>query len=133
VADYTAKRIDDMEAVVGGGFVRARSELGVSSFGMQVLRFPPNADRYPEHDHTHDGQEEVYVVLDGRGEIEIDGERVTLEPGVMVRVGPSARRKIATGDEAMMLLALGGVPGKPYETKRIHEVGEPDPLARPEG
>ena len=47
--DYTAKRIDDMEAIFGGGFRKARSELGVTSFGMQVLDFPPNADQYPEH------------------------------------------------------------------------------------
>jgi mannose-6-phosphate isomerase-like protein (cupin superfamily) len=128
MADYTAKRIDEMEAVFGGGFVRARAELGVTSFGMQVLNFPPNADRHPEHDHAEEGQEEVYVVLSGRGEIVIDGERVALEPEVMVRVGPAARRRITTGDEPMRLLALGGFPGRAYESKSISELGEPDPL-----
>ena len=131
MSDYTIKHIDDMEAIFGGGFVRARAELGVSSFGMQVLNFPPNADRHPEHDHAEEGQEEVYVVMSGRGTIAIDGERVDLEPGVCVRVGPSARRKITTGDEPMRLLALGGFPGRPYESWPISELGEPDPLAQP--
>jgi mannose-6-phosphate isomerase-like protein (cupin superfamily) len=133
MGDYTAKRIDDMEAVFGGGFKRARAELGVGSFGMQVLDFPANADRYPEHDHAEEGQEEVFVPLAGRGELQVDGESVVLEPGMMVRVGPAARRKITTGDATLRLLALGGVPGKAYETKEVSELGAPDPLAQSRG
>jgi hypothetical protein len=41
--DYTAKRIGDMEAIYRGNFFRARAELGVESFGMQVIDMPPNA------------------------------------------------------------------------------------------
>ena len=133
MADFTAKRIDDMEAVFGGGFVRARAELGVTSFGMQVLRFPPNADAYPEHDHAEEGQEEVFVPLAGSGELDVDGDQVVLEPGMMVRVGPAARRRISTSDQPLRLLALGGVPGRPYEGKEISELGAPDPLAQTQG
>ena len=127
--DYTAKRIGDMEAVFRGGFRKARAELGVTSFGLQVLEFPPNAERYPEHDHAADGQEEVYVVLSGAGEIEVDGERIALGPETMVRVGPSAKRKLWTADHPMRLLAIGGIPGRAYEIKQFTELGEPDPLA----
>jgi mannose-6-phosphate isomerase-like protein (cupin superfamily) len=130
VADCTVKRIDEMEAVFGGGFKRARAEMGVESFGMQVLDFPPNADAHPEHDHSERGAEEVYVPLSGRGEMKVDGEPISLEPGMMVRVGPAARRKIWTGDEPMRLLALGGVPGKVYEAPDVTQLGAPDPLAQ---
>src|SRR5436190_323196 len=50
---YTYKRIDDMEASFQGAFKKVRAELGVSSFGIQVLDLPPNLDAYPEHDHAH--------------------------------------------------------------------------------
>ena len=130
MAAYTVKRIDEMEAVFGGAFKRARAELGVESFGMQVLDFPPNADQYPEHDHGEDGQEEVYVVLRGTGEIEVAGERHGLDPETMVRVGPGVTRKITTGDEPMRLLALGGCAGKPYEAPDVSQLGAPDPLAQ---
>ena len=70
MADYTAKKIDDMEAICGGGFKRARAELGVESFGMQVIDMPPGYDDYPEHDHAETGQEEVYLVLRGSAEVE---------------------------------------------------------------
>jgi mannose-6-phosphate isomerase-like protein (cupin superfamily) len=129
MADYAVKRIDDMEAIYRGGFKRARAELGASSFGMQVIDMPANATLYPEHDHGHDGQEEVYVVLRGSGEIELDGQRVPIDPDTIVRVGPSTRRKLWPGDDGMRVLALGGVPGKAYEAASITELGEPDPMA----
>ena len=42
MSDYTAKQVQDMEAGFGGGFVKVRAELGVSSFCMQVIQMPPN-------------------------------------------------------------------------------------------
>lgn len=130
MAAYAVKQIEDMEAIYRGGFKRARAELGVESFGLQVLDFPPNTDRYPEHDHANDGQEEVYVPVSGRGEIDIDGERHALEPGVMVRVGSGVNRKLLTGDEPMRVIAIGGTPGKVYEPSELSQLGVPDPLAQ---
>lgn len=129
MADYTAIRIDDMEAVYGGAFKKARAALGVGSFGMAVEDFPPNADQYPEHDHAHDGQEEVFLVLRGSADAEIDGERVHLDPETVLRVGPGAKRRFVAGAEGCRLLALGGVPGKAYEAPQFSELGAPDPLA----
>ena len=83
MADYTAKKIDDMEAIYGGAFFRARASLGASSFGLAVFDLPPNFDAYPEHDHSEDGQEEVYLALSGSAEIDIegDGDARHLDPG----------------------------------------------------
>src|SRR3954471_21368339 len=104
--DYTAKSFDDMEAIFGGFFLRTRAELGVTSFGMQILNFPPNSgDAYPNHDHSESGQEEVYIVLDGAADFDIDGERVHLEPKTALRVGPATKRKISTTDQAAQILA----------------------------
>jgi hypothetical protein len=129
MADYTVQRIDEIEAMAGGGMRRARSALGVTSFGMQVLELPANLERYPEHDHAEAGMEEVYVVLRGGGEIEIDGERVPLDTETIIRVGPEAKRKIWPGPDGMRALALGGVPERAYEVRKFTEVGQPDPFA----
>jgi hypothetical protein len=125
--DFTISPIDDMEAVVFGSFKRARAVLGVESFGMQVIDLPPNAELYPEHDHAESGQEEVFVVLRGGGEIEVDGERLALNPDTMIRVGPQPKRKIWPGSEGMRVLALGGCPGKLYEAPDVTKLGAPDP------
>ena len=127
MADFTVKRIDDMEAVVGGSFKRARAELGASAFGMQVIDMPPNIDLYPEHDHAEDGQEEVYMVLRGSGEIEIDGERHRLDPETMVRVAAGTKRKVYTGDDPIRMVIVGGVPGQAYEAPEVSELGAADP------
>ena len=129
MADVTVKRVEEFEAIFGGGMRRARSGLGVRSFGMQVEDFPPNATQYPEHDHTQDGQEEVYTALRGEAILQVGGEEYLLEPGVFVRVGPGERRKILTRDEGAQVLAIGGVPGKAYEPPEFTDEGAPDPLA----
>src|SRR5215210_538134 len=107
MADYTVKKIDELEAVFGGAFKRARAELGVNSFGMQILDMPPNLDQYPEHDHADSGQEEVFVILRGSAEIDVEGERIALDPETLIRVGAGDKRKILPGDKGVRLLALG--------------------------
>ncbi len=122
MADYTAKHINDMEAAYGGGFIKARAELGVTSFGMQIIRMPAGYDGYPEHDHSEDGQEEVYLALDGSGWIDIDGERVDLEKDVLVRIASGTKRKVHSGPEGLKMLVLGGCPGKAYEVAAFSEL-----------
>lgn len=122
MADYTAKQIDEMEAAFGGGMKKARAELGVQSFGMQVIDLPPNYADYPEHDHESTGQEEVYSVLRGAGTIEVEGERLELTPDVLMRVGPKAKRKVYAGPEGMRMLVLGGTPGAAYEIAEFTEL-----------
>lgn len=130
MAEFAVKRIDDMEAIYGGAFKRARAELGIESFGIQVIDMPANADQYPEHDHSDDGQEEVYIALSGGCEIEIDGERFPLDPETMVRVSSGTKRKLWPGDEGLRVLIIGGTPGSAYEAPDVTKLGEPDPLAQ---
>jgi mannose-6-phosphate isomerase-like protein (cupin superfamily) len=130
VADYTAVTIDEVEAIYRGAFKRARAALGVTAFGMQVIDIPPNVTGYPEHDHSEDGQEEVYVTLQGGGQIDVQGELVRLDRNTLVRVGPGTRRKVYPGDEGIRILVIGGVPGAAYEAPAVTELGAPDPTAR---
>jgi mannose-6-phosphate isomerase-like protein (cupin superfamily) len=123
MSDYTAKRISDMEAGFGGGFVKARAELGVTAFGMQVIQLPPDYADYPEHDHDESGQEEVFSVLAGSGWMDIGGERVELDGETLVRVGPETRRKVHAGPQGIRMLVLGGCPGEPYKIVPSTELG----------
>jgi mannose-6-phosphate isomerase-like protein (cupin superfamily) len=122
MSGYTVKRIDEMETTFGGAMRLARAELGVTSFGIQVEEFPPNFDQYPEHSHDQDGQEEVYVVLGGSAEIEIEGSRIPLDPETIVRVGPGVTRRIFPGPDGLRLLAVGGVPGAVYKVPDFSKI-----------
>jgi mannose-6-phosphate isomerase-like protein (cupin superfamily) len=122
MSNYTAKRISDMEAAFSGGLVKARAELGVTSFGLQIVRLPADYKDYPEHDHEKDGQEEVYIAISGSGYIDIEGERVDLTPDMLVRVAAGTKRKLYPGPDGLQLIALGGVPGKAYEVAEFTEL-----------
>ena len=129
MSTHAVKKIDEMEGIYGGAFKRARAELGVESFGMQIIDMPPNYDGYPEHDHSEDGQEEVYFTLRGAGEIEIEGERYPLDEDHVAKVGPGIKRKVWPGDDGIRILVLGGKVGEAYEAPDITKLGEPDPMA----
>jgi hypothetical protein len=131
MAEYAVKHIDEMEAVYGGLFKRARAELGVTSFGMAVIDLPPNFDQYPTHDHAGDGQEEVFVALRGGGEIEVDGgERLPFDADHIVRVASGTDRKVLPGEHGVRMLVIGGTPGALYEAPDNSLLGAPDPLAQ---
>ena len=132
MADVTHKNVDELEAIEGVlegvRFVKAADSLGVTSFGMSIIDMKPGAAGSPEHDHSEEGigaemfakrphqlgREEVYVAIRGSGTVEIDGEPFPLDPDHVVRIGPTARRKVTLGLEGLRLLALGGIPGRPY-------------------
>jgi len=124
MADVTVKKFDDLESYQGpagrpsGGFLYAGKGLGVTAWGMNALRLPPSWPDYPDHDHKSDGQEEVYVVLEGSATLEAGGETWDLRPGTLARVGAGQKRKIRPGSKGATILALGGTPGKAYEPRR---------------
>jgi uncharacterized cupin superfamily protein len=127
VPDVTVKRLEEFEAIFGGGFLRARAGLGVTSFGLAVMNLPPDFDFYPEHTHEHDRQEEVYTVLEGRADLIVGEEEHVLEPGVWARVGAGESRRIVTGEQGAQVLAIGATPGEVYQPPEFTEEGAPDP------
>ena len=113
-----------------GRRVRARASLGASAFGMQVHRLPPeSADAYPEHDHRFDGQEEIYLLLEGTAALHLPGRVVDAD--TFVRVGPGTRRRLRTGADGARVLVIGGVPGAAYEPAENSVLGGPEVLPDP--
>ena len=123
MSDVTVKRIEELasyegaHAVEGMRFRYAAKQLGVSAWGMNVIEIDAGCEKYPDHDHAKDGQEEVYVVLRGAATLRAEGREWKVETGAIVRVGPQQKRKFVPGPEGVTLLALGGVPGKAYPAK----------------
>jgi glyoxylate utilization-related uncharacterized protein len=115
MADVQVKRFDELPSYADQGqFVFAGKGLGISSFGINVLRLPAGWADYPEHDETKTGQEEVYVVTAGSATLHAAGTTWNLTPGSIARVGPAEKRKIVPGPEGATIVALGGTPGKAY-------------------
>ena len=88
-------------------FQRLRAELGLSTFGLNLLRLRPGQG---SRIHRHERQEEAYLVLEGVLTLEIDGEGTReLSKGDLARVAPDVRRQLSnrTADR-LYVLAMGG-------------------------
>jgi uncharacterized cupin superfamily protein len=88
-------------------FQRLRAELGVSTFGVNLIRLAPGQRG---RIHRHERQEEVYVVLEGELTLLLaDDVTHVLGHGGAARVAPEVRRQLVNrGRERLVLLALGG-------------------------
>ena len=86
-------------------FVRLREQLGVSSFGLNLILMQPGARG---RIHKHAKQEEVYLVLEGTLSLAIEGEERDLGVGELVRVAPEVRRQLINrGPGRLAILAMG--------------------------
>ncbi|MFC7057189.1 cupin domain-containing protein [Halovenus salina] len=81
-----------------------RTELGCENLGFTVLDAGEGWDGM-EHDHAEDGQEEVYLLVDGSGVLTVEGDEIDLEPGEAVRVDADASRQLTFGEESTMVIA----------------------------
>jgi mannose-6-phosphate isomerase-like protein (cupin superfamily) len=133
-ADYTVRRVEEMERAFSGVLIRVRAELGVTSFGLGIIELPPDSgDMYPEHDHSHNGQEEVYILLEGSAHLVLPGETVALDREVYVRVGATTRRRVRSGPTGARLLVMGASPNQVYEPQANSELGAPDTVSEAVG
>jgi uncharacterized cupin superfamily protein len=101
--DITATSLD---RDTGERFQALRRELGITSFGMNLIVLEPG-QRGRIHAHEH--QEEVYLVLQGELTLLVEGLEHVLRQDHLACVAPRRRRQILNaGPEHLVLLALGG-------------------------
>jgi uncharacterized cupin superfamily protein len=123
MSDVQVKGIEEVDpysgpnALEGIKFRTVGRALGVSAWGLSVIELAPGASEYPEHDHAAEGQEEVYFVVRGWATLRTGEHERRIEEGSFVRVGPAERRKWIPGDSGVVLIAMGGTPGKAYEAR----------------
>lgn len=55
--------------------------------------------------HSHKSNEEIYVILSGKGSAVIDGEAVELSAGDWIRISPSAKRQFSAASDSAVSFA----------------------------
>ena len=60
--------------------------------------------------HHHATSEEIYFVLEGAGEMEVDGERAHVEAGAAILIPPGAWHQIRAGDAPLRFLCCCSPP-----------------------
>src|SRR5262245_53941174 len=109
-ANWQVAHLGDIER--RGTDIPVREHLGIQAFGINAYEAGEDGTLIGEHDEGGTGQQELYIVLDGKATFEIDGETVEAPAGTFVSVGPESKRK-ATGEGTV--LAIGATPGQAYE------------------
>ena len=99
-------------------YIRLRRTLDIGAFGASAsYQAKAGDDVVGEHDELGpgaDGQEELYVVVQGSATFTLDSEEIDAPQGTVVFVQPGATRKaVATSDETIVL-SVGGRRGEAY-------------------
>jgi quercetin dioxygenase-like cupin family protein len=101
-----------------------KEPLGLTGVAVSLIRVP--AGKGYTFTHRHKEQEEVYIAVEGRGSIFIDGELLDFVAGDVVRVPPEARRalKAADGQDLFLICAGGATKGYPKGADSEHLIDD---------
>src|SRR4028119_630138 len=72
-------------------------QLNLQGVALGLIRLPAG-DGYT-FTHSHAEQEEVYIVVEGKGLMVVDWELLTVECGDFVRVSPAAKRVLKAAEK----------------------------------
>src|SRR5690349_23460627 len=85
----------------GGGYEVVHSSPGLE-IGVYVL-VAPEPDRQQPHD-----EDEVYVVLDGNGVLEVEGKATSLSEGMALFVPAGAEHRFTAYEQLALLVVFNG-------------------------
>jgi mannose-6-phosphate isomerase-like protein (cupin superfamily) len=113
MADYTVVRVSDVPDMAADvGMDPDHFEIRFLRQALNLQQFAVTFERFgggwkPTRGHRHGVQEEVYFLVSGRAQANLDGDVVDLEPWTAVRVPPETARAFrAAGDEDAIFVAI---------------------------
>jgi uncharacterized cupin superfamily protein len=93
-------------------------QLGASALGARLWRLAPGQ---ASTKHRHRDQEELYVLLEGRGRARVDDERLTRERLAALLVEPTSGRQLFNDTDADQLWLVVGAPPEAANTLEMTE------------
>lgn len=95
---------------------------GVKNLSINMVIVPPSSK---SDVHSHEESEEYWIVVDGRGEVVVDKERMAIEPGMIIYAPPKSKHQITnTGKEPLKAYFLFAPPGPEKELLEIMRKGK---------
>lgn len=118
-AGMAVRNLDHVEAFTTKDGSRIRELLGLSTSALVRNQSLAEATLEPgqaTERHYHRESEEIYFLLAGGGEMEIDGESRSVGPGDAVLIPPGARHTLLAGPEGARLLCCCAPPYRHEDT-----------------
>ena len=81
-----------------------KEKLGLTGMEISINNLAANEGN--PFVHTHQQNEELYIVIKGSGVFYADGEEFGVQEGSLIRVEPEAERAIAAGDQGMTYICI---------------------------
>ena len=114
MARWTVREIADMPVVSEGDpdnpvWYALQHILGIDAFGVNLFVAQEAGQTLVEdHDERASGQQELYLVLEGRAAFELDGQKARLDRGTALAITePSVRRSAKALSQGTTLLIIG--------------------------
>jgi uncharacterized cupin superfamily protein len=99
----------------GGRWHSLGDHLGITGFGVNANQADAGRELIVPHSETeYGGQEELYLVVQGRARFICDGQPVELGRGGMVHVSHEVQREAMALEDGTLVICVGGTPGQPY-------------------
>ena len=87
--------------------------MDCKAVGFSYVRYKPGEGA--TYVHRHRVQEEIFITVKGAGTIILDGKRIAMPEGTMVRVAPTVYRAIGNdSDRDVVFMILGAVATKNF-------------------
>ena len=121
MAVYAVAHLDEIEEFedAGSHYRPIRHQLGITAFGVTAWTGHAAGDRvineHDEGDPTAD--QELFLVLRGHAEFEVDGDRVDAPSGTLVFAAPGTKRTASAKEAGTTIIAVEGTPGKGYDAR----------------
>ena len=93
-------------------------QLEATKLGARLWRLEPGQ---ASTKHRHPAQEELYVLLEGRGRIRIDDEVLTVEPRATLLIDPGDVRQLFNDTDSDQLWLVVGAPPEVGNTLEMSE------------
>jgi len=93
-------------------------QLGAQRLGARLWRLGPGQ---ASTKHRHRSQEELYVLLEGKGRVRVGDELLTLEPLSAVAIEPGTVRQLFNDTDADQLWLVVGAPPEFANTLEMSE------------
>ena len=92
---YQATSVGDIQAK---GRVTLHNELALTGSEISINELPPGVS--VPFVHSHKRNEEVYIVVKGKGRFYVDGDEFEVAEGSVVRVDPAGQRCITADSQS---------------------------------
>lgn len=104
-----------MEESFTKGWHSIRWYFGIRGFGVNATTRKKGEWLTKDHDELDTGQEELFVILEGKAEFTLDGDKITAPIGTTLFVQPHVRRSADALATPTTMLIIGSPADKKYK------------------